>query len=94
MQINENFETKKDSFVMNKAEGESCDRYLEKVNEKIETSLAPFKNPGDGDPEALFMTEENADSLTRFSKKKHSVRRWRKNTQHSERRRIIILKFE
>ena len=62
VQINENFETKKDSFVMNKAEGESCDRYLEKVNEKIETSLAPFKNPGDGDPEALFMTEENADS--------------------------------
>ena len=60
VRVNENFETKKDAFVMDKAEGECCDRYLARIKEEIEADLDILKNRGEGDPEMLVLTAENA----------------------------------
>ena len=60
VRVNQNFETKKDSFVMDKAEGECCDRYLAGLREETEAELSIFKNTGKGDPDKLVMTADNA----------------------------------
>ncbi len=62
VRVNRNFKPKKDAFVMDKAEGESCDRYLAGVMETIRKSLSLFEKQGsDSSDEDYLVTAKNAN---------------------------------